>query len=242
MKDYLEKCQNASNKSFISLQENKELFSRKNSSMQESGCFKAKSSLASGKLGGQVKMRLIQKPLQEPKSFRFSDILEDKKPHNVAILEYPNGSHARAVSFQSSKSVEHHLHGPPLTNTKKTSYLGHEKPSSVFDSVFFKKYEQVCRDLLDSIVDEICVEHAKEKLAKRERDQQSKKAENEKKRRKWGKSVRKFERQTREFLSSKEFPWKISSDEVLEFLNLFAEFLCTNKLNKLVTNINIGKV
>jgi hypothetical protein len=243
MKNYLEKFnQNLSNKSFISLQENRELFSRKNSSMHESGCFKVKTSLASGKIAGQVKFRLVQKSIQDPKSFRFSDILEDKKIHNVAILEYPNGSQARGISFQSSKSVEHILHGAPLTNTKKTSFLGNEKSfnKSKFDSTFYEKYEKICNELLDNMIKEIYIEQIKEKQYRRQKDQESRQAEKEKKRRTWGKSVRKFERQTREFLSSKEFPWKISSDEVLEFLNHFAEFLCTNKLDILVKNINLG--
>jgi hypothetical protein len=243
MKNYLEKFnQNVSNKSFISLQENRELFSRKNSSMHESGCFKVKTSLASGKIKGQVKLRLVQKNIQDPKSFRFSDILEEKKIHNVAILEYPNGSQARGVSFQSSKSVEHLLHGAPLTNTKKTSFIGHDKSinKSKFNASFFEKYEQICSELLQNMIKEIHTEQVKEKQYRIQKDQESRQAEKEKKRRTWGKSVRKFERQTREFLSSKEFPWKISSDEVLEFLNHFAEFLCNNKLDILVSNINKG--
>ena len=244
MKNYLEKCnQNVSNKSFISLQENRELFSRKNSSMHESGCLKVKTSLASGKHKGPVKLRMTQQNIQDPKSVRFSDILEDKKIHNVAILEYPNGSQTRGVSFQSSKSVERLIHEAPLTNTKKTSFLGHDKSinKSKLDTSFFEKYEQICNDILQNMIKDIHSEQIKEKQYRIQKDQESRQAEKEKKRRNWGKSVRKFERQTREFLSSKDFPWKISSDEVLEFLNHFAEFLCNNKLDILVKNINLGK-
>lgn len=243
MKNYLEKFnQNASNKSFISLQENRELFSRKNSSMHESSCVKPKTALGPGKLGCQTKMRFVQKTSQEPKSFRFSDILEEKKSFNVAILEYPNGSQAKGLSFQSSKSVEHLLHGAALTNTKKTSFIGqeHSKQKSRFEPTFFDKYNRVCQELLESIVNETYLEHAREQELRKQKDQESRQAEQEKQRKKWGKSVRKFERQTREFLSSKQFPWKISSEEVLEFLNLFAEFLCVNKLDLLVRNINLG--
>lgn len=243
MKSYLDKfAQNASNKSFISLQENRELFSRKNSSMHESNCVKPLTQLGTGKLGGQTKMRLIQKAAQDPKTFRFSDILEEKKCFNVAILEYPNGSQAKGISFQSSKSVEHLLHGAALTNTKKTSFIGQNqsKNKSAFNGSFFDKYNRLCQDLLESIVRETCLDHKREQEIRKQRDQESRQAEQEKQRKKWGKSVRKFERQTREYLSSKQFPWKISADEVLEFLNQFAEFLCTNKLDLLVRNINLG--
>lgn len=239
MKDYLEKInQNPSNKSFISLQENKEVFSRKNSSMHESGCFKAKGSRTSKNIGSQVKFRLVQKSLHEPRSFRFSDILEEKRPLNVQIPEFPDGSNTRGISFQSSKSVERLLHGPALANTRHASYMGRDQNVQQSGQALFKKYEEVCTELMDSIVHDACLEHVERK---KERDRQSQKAEHEKKK-KWGKCIRKFERQTREYLSSKEFPWKISADEVLEFLNHFAEFLCTNKLDSLVRNINIGNI
>jgi hypothetical protein len=246
MKNYLERCnQNTSNKSFISLQENKEVFSRKNSSMHESSGFKVKGSLGSKKLGSQVKFRLVQKTINEPKSFRFSDILEDKKSLNVKILEYQENSNVRGVSFQSSKSVERLIHGAPLNNTRHTSYMKKEnsinKPKKN-KKAKFKDYEKVCSEILSSLINETYLEHVKEKQIKWQKDQESQQAEKEKKKRKWGKSVRKFERQTREYLSSKDFPWKIASDEVLEFLNHFAEFLCSNKLDQLVQNINIGIV
>lgn len=236
MKTYLEKfAQNASNKSFISLQENRELFSRKNSSMHDSGCAKSKALLGSAKLGGQVKLRLVQKGGPDPKSFRFSDMLEERRSLNVAIPEYPNGSGARGASFQSSKSVEQLLHGAALTNTKKTSFLGEAaraSPSARLGPSFLGQFDRTCSELLQDLLEEGCRD--------RLREQRESRAAQEQQRRRWGRHARRFERQTREFLSSKEFPWKVSSDEVKEFLEHFAEFLCSSKLDVLVGNINLG--
>lgn len=252
MKDFLHRInQNVSNKSFISLQENKELFSRRNSSLQDSGNGRLKGSLVNKKLVGQVKLRMANKTSHSPRTFKFSDVLEEKKPFDVAILEYPDNSNFRAASFQSSKNSEKKNVKQVLNNTKKTSFLGNDISINKSKNVKIKEpqktnnnfdqYEELCKELTQQVISDILAKQTRDREQQTQKDLKLQAAEKEKRRRDWGKSVRTFERHSREFISAKDFPFRISPEEVGEFLQNFADFLCANKLDEIVFNINKGK-
>ena len=136
MRDFLEKInQNNSNKSFISLQENRELFSRRNSSLHDLCVSRSITPMGSAKLGGQVKLRLVKKNKEVPRSFKFADVLEDKMTYDVAILEYPEHSVNRLNSFQTADSCSRVRHQEKLLNTKKNSLMAVQQVDISLDKV-----------------------------------------------------------------------------------------------------------
>lgn len=133
MRDFLERAnQNLSSKSILSLTDNRELFSRKSSSLQDLrvGRRKQPKNILCG-LPNPVKLRMLQRrPFSPPKAFKFTDVLEEKNVLNLDLLEYPDLSGHRINSMHSSKQSKDGLvHRQKLLNTRMVSFTSRARGS-----------------------------------------------------------------------------------------------------------------
>lgn len=227
IKEFLDKeLQNISNKSFLSLKDNREIFSRKNSSLQDSAKINCKN----------VKIRLIKKN-SNPRSFQFKDILEDNLMHDVAILEYQNDSQLKGISFQSIRNNDTICLPPALPPSKAVSILTGKSDYSFYKTTnknskqkLFKEYDKICNEILTDLFEQQINSIKTNQIKK-----------NNKNSKKQVISEQIFENKMKEFLKNVEFPYKTSYDQVSDFLAGYSDFLCANKLYIIVENINKSK-
>lgn len=229
IKDFLDKeIQNISNKSFLSLKDNREIFSRKNSSLQDSAKINCKN----------VKIRLIKKKTN-PRSFQFKDILEDNLLHDVAILEYQNDSQLKGISFQSMRHNDTICLPPALPPSKavsiltgKSDYSFHKSKNKNSKQKLFNEYDKICNEIFTELFEQQINSIKKDKIKK----SKTKKSDNNIKKQIISDQI--FENKMKEFLRNVEFPYKTSYDQVGDFLTGYSDFLCANKLYIIVENIN----